>query len=134
VLILRRLTQRLVLSEDSELKADDPIDEGRKPTPPLEVKSRFRAFPVRLSAGKEYLIRMLSTDFDAFLRLVDANGKQVAFDDDGGGHRNALIRFVAPATAEYRVIATSYLPAVGHFKIVVSEVQPAENSSTATGN
>jgi thiol-disulfide isomerase/thioredoxin len=45
---------------------------------------------------------------DPFLRLEDAKGEQLAFDDDSGGQLNSRIIFKAPADGEYRIIATCY--------------------------
>ena len=51
---------------------------------------------------------MTSTAFDAYLRLEDADGKQLAEDDDGGEDQNARLRFQAPKTGTYRIIATTF--------------------------
>ncbi|MCI0682637.1 MAG: PPC domain-containing protein, partial [Gemmataceae bacterium] len=50
-----------------------------------------------LKAGQLYTIDLLSTAFDAFLRLEDAKGQALAADDDGGAGLNSRIVFVAQA-------------------------------------
>jgi hypothetical protein len=62
----------------------------------------------RMVKGSTYTIDMASRDFDAFLRLEDSKGKQLAFDDDSGGGQNARIVFTAPETDDYRIIATTF--------------------------
>ena len=47
-------------------------------------------------------------DLDPVLELRDANGNEMAFDDDSGGGFNSLIRFQAPATAEYVALASFF--------------------------
>jgi serine protease Do len=64
---------------------------------------------------------MTSKDLDAFLRLEDAAGKELAKDDDGGGGRNARIQFACPATGEYRIIATTFFGGTGRFTLTVKE-------------
>src|SRR5579862_6480339 len=51
-------------------------------------------YKVKLEASKTYVIDMISPDqkvLDPFLRLLDAKGKQLAEDDDGGEGLNARI-------------------------------------------
>ncbi|MBN1963432.1 MAG: PPC domain-containing protein, partial [Anaerolineae bacterium] len=56
------------------------------------------------TAGDVLTIAAYSYDFDTVLALVDANGNEVAYDDDGGAGLNSLIRgWVAPATGAYTV-------------------------------
>jgi hypothetical protein len=62
----------------------------------------------------------VSKDFDAYLRIEDEQGKELAWNDDGGGERNARIAFRAPADGVYRVIATTFHDkAVGKFVLNV---------------
>ena len=60
---------------------------------------------------------------NTYLRLEDAAGNQLRQDDDGGSGLNSRIRFQAPRTGNYRVIATSLGRALGPFNITVREVE-----------
>ncbi len=62
-----------------------------------------------MKAGQRYTIDLIAP-WDNFLRLEDAQGKQLAQDDDGGGYPNARIVFDAPADGYYRIIVTSFAP------------------------
>jgi Caspase domain/Bacterial pre-peptidase C-terminal domain len=86
---------------EERLTNKDDLDAVRK-------TSYRKVYLVKMEAKREYTINLKSKDFDAYLRLEDDAGKQVASDDDGGGDRNALIRFTAPATGTYRIIATTF--------------------------
>src|SRR4051812_46487096 len=53
-----------------------------------DPKDRVRNFPsklfaIKLKANKSYQIDMMSKDVDSYLRVDDADGQQVAQDDDG---------------------------------------------------
>ena len=76
--------------------------------------------PTRLYAYKDdYLltspisgniqINLDSSEFDAYLQLVNVNtGGLIAFDDDGGIGTNAQLSFTAQAGGQYLIRATSY--------------------------
>jgi hypothetical protein len=61
-----------------------------------------------MKEGQAYVIDLMSKDFDTFLRVEDAEGKELAQDDDGGEGLNSRLRFVAPHTGTIRVIATTF--------------------------
>jgi len=102
---------------EAELKKDDLKDAVKK--------SPSKVYSVRFEAGKSYRIDLVSKAFDAFLRLEDPTGKQVAEDDDGGGDRNARIRFSCSSSGSYRIVATSYA-GLGAFTLLVEEQVPAK--------
>ena len=62
-------------------------------------------FPMK--KGQTYTID-LNSQWDNFLRLENAQGQQLAQDDDSGGMLNARIVFAAPADGYYRIIVTSF--------------------------
>jgi hypothetical protein len=101
------------LSVEAVLTKQDPLDKVRK--------KHCRPYDVRMSGGKTYVIDLISKQFDAFLRLEDAAGKQLAQDDDSGGANNARIRFKAPSDGVYRIIATSFGMETGLFQLKVKE-------------
>ncbi len=107
--------------------AADQVPRGKpqkddKPAPavPLDVQGQLqdndavdpvkgepcKTYMVKLKKGKAYAIDMASTDFDSYLRLEDAKGKQLAEDDDSGGRLNAQIVFNPDADGNFKVIAT----------------------------
>ena len=85
---------------------------------------------VKMSPGKTYVIDLESSDFDAYLRILDSAGKQLASDYDSGCNHTALIRFTPPKEGNYQVVATrfgfgqgSYLLKIGVLR-VGEEKQP----------
>jgi len=56
---------------------------------------------------------------DSYLRVEDASGRELARDDDSGEGLNARLVFHATSTGPYRIVATSYAPALGRFTIAV---------------
>ena len=61
-----------------------------------------------MKGGKVYTIDLISTGWDNFLRLENAQGVQLAADDDSGGMLNARIVFAVPQDGWYRIIVTSF--------------------------
>lgn len=97
-----------------KLAATDPKDTGRN-------ECFCKIYTVKLEAGKSYQINCTS-DWDNWLRLEDAKGKQLAEDDDDGGGTNAQIVFECKTDGEYRVIVTSFEPGdMGDFKLTVAK-------------
>lgn len=94
-----------------QLQKSDPIDPvRRKPAKVHEVK---------LLAGKSYQIDLMSTDFDAYLRLVDSLGKQIAFNDDGGENRNARIKYRPTQDATFKLVVTTFGSGEGAYTLKV---------------
>jgi hypothetical protein len=72
-----------------------------------------------MKAGKTYTID-LRAEWDNYLRLENAQGQQLAEDDDGAGFPNARITFRAPADGWYRIIVTSFAPmASGNYTLTI---------------
>ena len=55
---------------------------------------------------------MISGDFDAWLRLLDASGTQLTFNDDNGVSTNARIDYRATRTDTYRLSAVARVAAL----------------------
>jgi len=70
-------------------------------------KTFCKMYDVKLGEGQTYIIDLISENFDAFLRLEDAGGKQLAQDDDSGGKLNARITFQPNVAGVYRIFATA---------------------------
>jgi hypothetical protein len=99
------------LKFDGSLKPDDEKDPQRN-TP-------RKTHMVTLNAGQRYTIDMIGIGFDAYLRLEDKAGKELAEDDDSGGGLNAQIAFNCTKDGEYRVICTCVGNANGKYTLTV---------------
>lgn len=69
-------------------------------------------YRVRLEAGKTYHFQLEGSGAfpleDPLLRLMNASGDQVAFNDDFGGGRNSYIEFTATSSGTYFLEVESY--------------------------
>src|SRR5262249_34275122 len=110
----------IVLNVAGKLTVADPKDRVRK-------GSHHQVHEVRLQAGKQYVIDLVSTDFDAFLRLEDDSGNQLAADDDSGGGTNARLGIALLQTGRYRIIATSFKAGeTGAYRLTVKEMSKGQ--------
>jgi CHAT domain-containing protein/tetratricopeptide (TPR) repeat protein len=108
-----------LLKVAGELKRSDPVD-------PVLKKGFHQVYSVKLAAGAYYQIDLVSKDFDAYLRLEDAKGKQLAEDDDGGGEQNARIVYRGERSGTYRVITTTFdAGTTGKFVLTVKQIDQA---------
>jgi hypothetical protein len=103
----------MVFKQDDRLTGAEPPDNKHK--------RPSKTYNVRMQAGRTYQLDMVSGDMDPFLRLEDANGKELAEDDDGGDNLNARIIFACPADGEYRVIAQNLWPGPGSFTLTLQQ-------------
>ncbi|MCA8907577.1 MAG: PPC domain-containing protein [Rhodospirillaceae bacterium] len=84
-------------------------------------------YVLRLDAGHTYAIEMagsptdMGTLSDPLLRLRDANGTEVAANDDGGTGFNARIVYTPVTTGLFTIAASSYGSATGSYRIRVEE-------------
>ena len=96
-----------------KLEANDPKDASR-------TEMYCKIYAIKLEAGKTYQLDCKS-DWDNWLRLEDAKGKQLAEDDDSGGGTDAQIIFECKTAGAYRVIVTSFEAATtGDFIVTVA--------------
>src|SRR5580700_11253198 len=92
----------ILFSKSESLTADDDKDTKLK-------KSHCKIYKIKLSEGNAYRIDLNSKDFDAVLRLEDAKGKEVAFNDDyEQNNLDSRILYFARKSGEYRVIVTAF--------------------------
>jgi hypothetical protein len=97
-----------------KLAASDPKDTGR-------TDSYCKIYTIKLEAGKTYQFDCKS-EWDNWLRIEDAKGKQLAEDDDSGGGTDAQIIFECKTAGEYRVIVTTYNAGdTGDFTVIVAK-------------
>jgi hypothetical protein len=92
--------------KQDQLAQTDPRDTVRQ-------NMYAKKYTISFKAGKTYQIDMVSNEgnpavLDPYLRLEDAQGQQLAQDDDGGGFPNARIVFNCTQTGAYRIICTSF--------------------------
>jgi LSD1 subclass zinc finger protein len=103
-------------------------DEAKVQTPGGALPAK--KFVVGLHGDRQYRLSMNSDDFDCFLVLQDKTGKQLAFDDDGGGGLNSLLTFTPSADGDYFVFAAA-LEKTGAFALTVEEMAPNNDAKEA---
>ena len=104
-----------VLDVNGMLMATDPAD--------AKSNEPHKLHKVKVAAGKTYVIQMTSGTFDTFLRLEDANAKELAEDDDGAGETNAQIVYHSTKNEELRIIATRFEDGgMGNYHLTVREL------------
>lgn len=90
--------------------------------------SFFDAYTFDAQQGQQISIDMVSQDLDAYLILLDPNGRDIAQDDDGGNGTNARLVTTAASSGTYTILANSYgVGEVGEYRLQVS----ANNASSA---
>jgi hypothetical protein len=81
----------------------------------LEFERDADWYRVRLEEGQSYRFTLAASGSnplgDPLLRLHDANGQEVAMDDDGGGGLNSYLEFIAPSTGNYFLNAGAFADA-----------------------
>jgi hypothetical protein len=122
-----RIDKTPILKEKKELTDDDPKYANREL---VRKDSHYKAFPIKMKAKTFYVIDMVRSgddeQFDPFLYLEDGDGKIVAFDDDSGGNLNARIVFQPRRAGDYRIIASTLMPATGAFTLTIRTQQAKE--------
>lgn len=74
--------------------------------------------------GTGYILSLNSDEFDTFLKVLNTNGAEVAFNDDFGGSTNSFVFFVAPETATYSVVVDSYASSsAGRFSLLTGSFE-----------
>src|SRR5439155_1081677 len=106
------------VSVEGKLTKDDAKD--------LVRNTPCKEYLLEMEAGKSYRIDHVSKAFDAYLRLEDDAGRQLASDDDGGDGTNARILFRCEQAGSYVLVATHLDPTVlGAFTLSVVQIEPA---------
>ena len=108
-LTVRNLTAspaKAIANFKDKLGPNDAVDAARK------VPSRVHT--VAMKAGKSYKIDLISTDFDAHLRLESPKGNHIQEDDDSGGNLNSRIEYTATENGEFRLVAMPYVSLNGN--------------------
>ena len=117
-----------IFSKLDELSNDDDKDVKLTNSP-------CKKYTVKFAEGKIYQIDLKSKDFDAFLRLEDPTGKEVAYNDDapGGSTLDSQIIYKAPKAGDFKIVATSLNGNTGTFKLTVAEATGAAGISKFKG-
>ncbi len=100
-------TQEPLQPEDTTITGD--IAPGQPVQDNLTNRNLTMDYTFNASAGDTLTITLVSDDFDAYLYLLDAEGFEIAFDDDSAGNLNSRIGpFVIPVDGSYTVQVTSF--------------------------
>lgn len=104
------------LTIGGRLVATDPLDR-------VQAQSHCHVHQFKMPAGKTFVVDLISGSMDAFLRIEDEQGNELASDDDSGEGLNSRIAFTPPAAGTFRIIATSLSRATGGYMLKVAEQQ-----------
>ncbi|GAB4573252.1 MAG: hypothetical protein Kow0077_15020 [Anaerolineae bacterium] len=86
-------------------------------------------YRLALEAGQTVSIVLASEDFDAYLRVKDADDFVLAEDDDSGGALNSALLFTAPESGTYIIEISAFGgPAQGAFTLTTAEAEVVEIS------
>jgi hypothetical protein len=95
------------------LQANDPLDSvGKQPC---------KVYHLQMTQGRIYVIDLASQGFNAYLRLEDSQGKELA---SAGAGTDARINFEALYTGKYRIIATMRNPSSGSYYLKAQVEEP----------
>jgi len=111
--------------DDKEFKVEGKLADN-DPKDKMRTNSPHKVHVHAMKANTIYVIDLKSTDFDSFLRLETADGKQLAFDDDGGGFPNARLIYKMPKDDKYRIIVTSFDGKAGDYVLTVRQGTEAD--------
>jgi thiol-disulfide isomerase/thioredoxin len=111
-------------------KSEELTDQDNKDT---KMKTSYaKVYKVMLKKDTAYRIDLTSDDFDTFLRLEDAKGKEVAFNDDvdlQAKNLNSRVIYYVAKAGEYRVVVTTFEASkTGKFNL---DVKLANDKETA---
>ncbi len=98
----------------SELNQNDPNDP--------KIGNPSKKYTVKLAKDRTYVIDLEAKDFDAYLRLLDKTGKQLAEDDDGGGDLNSRIIHSPTDGGDHQIVVTTFDANLGKFNLRVREL------------
>jgi hypothetical protein len=112
---------------EGKLSPDDAKDK-------VMTKSPHQVHPMKMKGDQTYQIDLVSQAFDAFLRVEDESGKELASDDDSGGNLNSRLYFKAPKDGTYRLIATSFDGKAGPYTLTAKVASGASVAANAAFN
>lgn len=92
------------------------------------IEPAQQEYVIEAEAGDVLAIIVTSGDFDPVLSLLDANGEEVAVNDDFGGTLNSRIVYRVATAGEYTIVARSFDGRGGDYAL---EVRPATDYEIA---
>ena len=105
------------------------ISVGDSVTGELTNDDPAHSYTLDAEAGQIVTITLTSEDFDTYLSLLDADGEELATNDDSNGTNSAITAFELPEGDGYTIIAESYSNSrgnagdTGEYSLSVSEQQ-----------
>jgi len=90
----------------------DPVEAGElalgdEVTGEISDDERAFAYTITLEEDAQIVAILSAEDFDCYLTLLDEDGEEIAFDDDGAGNLDSQITYSAEA-GTYMLVAQSY--------------------------
>jgi len=116
-----QLAEKPLFEKEDQLTDKDPtyrVDSR-------DTRAHFKPYPLALKTGKTYVIDLVKggPGMDPYLYLEAPDGKVVGRDDDSGGDLNARLIYTPASDGEFRIIATTLVPATGDFRLTVREAK-----------
>lgn len=129
----RLLVDEVACDEPRSVSMGDAVQGTLDQGDCIREDGQFReAWVLDLDAGHTVRVDLESDDFDAWVSVMDEEGREIASDDDSGAGFDASVVVTLPA-GRYRILASSYGPdAVGRYTLTVTEV-PAAGAAEGGG-
>ena len=126
---LRGSDENLVDDISADTQSGVVVAPGQPASGEIEVAGDHDWITVSLEAGKVYVIDVLAdgdgaggTLKDSTLRLIDANGEEVAFDDNSGAGRDSRLQISPSSSGDYYLDISSRYAEVGTYTARVREL------------
>jgi serine protease Do len=105
------------------------VHRGRlEPSDPVleQDDSHYDSYEFRAKKGHRIVLELASEDFDAYVHLMDAEGRQITHNDDAQpGTTNARLEYVAPESGTYFALANSlHGNATGAYELTITSAPP----------
>ncbi|MEK7990984.1 MAG: PKD domain-containing protein [Thiotrichaceae bacterium] len=121
-LSLNAVLDGIIFPLDSSTEGELSIDDNKSQTRSNAYTDRYviKGVPV----GQELVIDMQSSQFNSFMYLYDAFGRQLRFDDNSGDGQNAHLRYTPLYQTDLLLEATSFNDnALGQYDLSVNLVE-----------
>ena len=119
----------MLLGVAAAVTAQDSLTVGDSIT--AEATGEDVTYTLELEADETVEIDLSSEDFDTLVIVQNANGEELARNDDGGEGFNSLLEFEAPEAGEYTVVVTSFFNNTnGEYTLSVSSASGSSTDDT----